>query len=255
MEITESLWILQRYSLLILPALVVAEQLGIPLPAVPALLGVGALAAAGQVSVPQVLGAIAVVALTVDLGWYELGRRRGAAVLTKICRMSLRPDAYVGRTERTFARYGAGFILVAKFVPGLTTLVPPLAGIAGIGRARFVIYEVGGVLLWAGTWLGSDTSSAMRSLRSLSPRPGWVACWAWWSSRRPVPMFLSGTCAGAFPLGRSSWCPTGPSSRRMYRPPSAVERWTRSDAIPTRRYATAHVTTLRWSLRPGEPRE
>jgi membrane protein DedA with SNARE-associated domain len=153
-DTTESLWLLQRYSLVILPALVVAEQFGIPLPAVPALLGVGALAAAGQVSLPQVLGVIAVVALTVDLGWYELGRRRGAAVLTKICRMSLRPDAYVCRTERTFARYGAGFILVAKFVPGLTTLVPPLAGIAGIGRARFVIYEVGGVLLWAGSWLG-----------------------------------------------------------------------------------------------------
>jgi membrane protein DedA with SNARE-associated domain len=173
-DTTESLWILQRYSLVILPALVVAEQLGIPLPAVPALLGVGALAAAGQVSVPQVLGVIAVVALAVDLGWYELGRRRGAAVLTKICRMSLRPDAYVGRTERTFARYGAGFILVAKFVPGLTTLVPPLAGIAGIGRARFAIYEVGGVLLWAGTWLGLGYffSDAVSSIALTAARLG-----------------------------------------------------------------------------------
>jgi membrane protein DedA with SNARE-associated domain len=170
----ESLWILQRYSLVILPALVVAEQLGIPLPAVPALLGVGALAAAGQVSVPQVLGVIAVAALAVDLGWYELGRRRGAAVLTKICRMSLRPDTYVGRTERTFARYGAGFILVAKFVPGLTTLVPPLAGIAGIGRARFAIYEVGGVLLWAGTWLGLGYffSDAVSSIALTAARLG-----------------------------------------------------------------------------------
>jgi membrane protein DedA with SNARE-associated domain len=173
-DTTESLWILQRYSLVILPALVVAEQLGIPLPAVPALLGVGALAAAGQVSVPQVLGVIAVVALAVDLGWYELGRRRGAAVLTKICRMSLRPDACVGRAERTFARYGAGFILVAKFVPGLTTLVPPLAGIAGIGRARFAIYEVGGVLLWAGTWLGLGYffSDAVSSIALTAARLG-----------------------------------------------------------------------------------
>ena len=171
---TESLWTLQRYSLVILPTLVVAEQLGIPLPAVPALLGVGALAAAGQVSLPQVLGVIVVVALSVDLGWYELGRRRGAAVLTKICRMSLRPHSCVGRTERTFARYGAAFILVAKFVPGLTTLVPPLAGIAGIGRVRFAVYEVGGVLLWAGTWLGLGYffSDAVSSIALTAARLG-----------------------------------------------------------------------------------
>jgi len=126
------------------------------------------------VSVPQVLGVIVAVALTVDLAWYELGRRRGAEVLTKICRMSLRPDAHVGRTERTFARYGAGFILVAKFVPGLTTLVPPLAGIAGIGRARFVIYEVGGVLVWAGTWLGLGYffSDAVSSIALTAARLG-----------------------------------------------------------------------------------
>src|SRR5262245_32172857 len=104
----ESLWILERYSLVILPALVVAEQLGIPLPAVPALLGVGALAAAGQASIPLVLGAITVVALSVDFVWYELGRRRGAGVLAKLCRMSLEPDSCVRRTERVFARYGAG---------------------------------------------------------------------------------------------------------------------------------------------------
>src|SRR5262245_10030097 len=173
MDSTESLWILQQYSLLILPALVVAEQFGIPLPAVPALLGVGALAASGQVSIPTVLGVIA-AAFTVDLTWYELGRRRGAAVLAKICRMSLRPNSSVGRTERIFARYGAGFILVAKFVPGLSTIVPPLAGIAGIGRARFAIYEVGGVLLWAGTWvgLGYYLSDAVSSIALAASRLG-----------------------------------------------------------------------------------
>lgn len=174
MDSTESLWILQQYSLLILPALVVAEQFGIPLPAVPALLGVGALAASGQVSIPMVLGVIAAAAFTVDLTWYELGRRRGAAVLAKICQMSLRPDSSVGRTERIFASYGAGFILVAKFVPGLSTIVPPLAGIAGIGRARFAVYEVGGVLLWAGTWvgLGYYLSDAVSSIALAATRLG-----------------------------------------------------------------------------------
>src|SRR5262245_17679881 len=121
--------LLAQYGVVILPALVVAEQVGVPLPAVPALLAVGALAASGRVSIPLVLTTIALVALTVDLGWYELGRRRGVSVLARLCRLSLEPDSCVRRTENVFARYGIRAMLIAKFVPGLTTVMPPLAGI------------------------------------------------------------------------------------------------------------------------------
>ena len=48
MSTTDSVQILERYSVVILPVLVVAEQVGVPLPAVPALLAVGALAAKGR---------------------------------------------------------------------------------------------------------------------------------------------------------------------------------------------------------------
>ena len=44
MDLTDGLSWLERYSVVILPVLVAAEQVGIPLPAVPALLLVGALA-------------------------------------------------------------------------------------------------------------------------------------------------------------------------------------------------------------------
>jgi len=154
MGLSESLQLLERYSVVILPALVIAEQVGVPLPAVPALLAVGALAASGRASIPLVLGAIAVVALTVDLGWYELGRRRGVGVLARLCRLSLEPDWCVRRTENVFARYGVRGMLIAKFVPGLTTVMPPLAGIFAVGRLRFAVYELVGVLLWAGIWMG-----------------------------------------------------------------------------------------------------
>jgi membrane protein DedA with SNARE-associated domain len=153
MSPADSLQILERYAVVILPVLVVAEQLGVPLPAVPALLGVGALAAHGRVSIPLVLCAIAFVALTADFGWYELGRRRGARVLAKLCRLSLEPDSCVRRAERVFTRHGARGMLVAKFVPGLTTVMPPLAGIFAVGRVRFALYDLGGVVLWAGTWM------------------------------------------------------------------------------------------------------
>jgi membrane protein DedA with SNARE-associated domain len=150
----DGLDLLARYGALILPILVVAEQVGVPLPAVPALLGVGALAANGRGSIPLVLGAITVVALVVDLTWYEVGRRRGAPVLARLCRLALEPDSCVRRTQDVFVRYGVRGMLVAKFLPGLTTVMPPLAGVFAVGRLRFVVYEILGVLLWAGLWIG-----------------------------------------------------------------------------------------------------
>ena len=154
MSPADSLPFLEHYGVAILPALVVAEQIGVPLPAVPALLAVGALAAHGRISIALVLGAISVVALTVDFGWYELGRRRGAGVLARLCRLSLEPDSCVRRAEGIFARHGVRGMLAAKFVPGLTTVMPPLAGVFAVARLRFALYDLGGVLLWAGTWLG-----------------------------------------------------------------------------------------------------
>jgi len=149
----ESLRVLDQYAVIILPGLVVGEQFGIPLPAVPMLLGVGALAAHGRGSLPLLLGTLSVVALAVDFGWYEFGRRRGARVLTRLCRLSLEPDSCVRRAENLFARFGVRAMLVAKFVPGLTTILPPLAGVFAVGRLRFALYELAGVLLWAGTWI------------------------------------------------------------------------------------------------------
>jgi membrane protein DedA with SNARE-associated domain len=154
MSPADSLQQLERYSLVILPALAVAEQFGIPLPAVPALLGFGALAAHGRGSVPLMLGTLALVTLSVDFGWYEVGRRRGARALAGLCRLTLEPDSCVQKAQRVFARLGARAMLIAKFVPGLTTILPPLAGIFAVGRVRFALFDIGGTLLWAGSWMG-----------------------------------------------------------------------------------------------------
>src|SRR3989442_14130885 len=154
MDLTDSVQLVERYSAVILPVLVVAEQVGIPLPAVPALLAVGALAAQGRVNILLVIGAIALVALPVDLVWHELGRRRGARVLSGLCRLSLEPDVCVRRTENLFIRHGVRALLVAKFLPGLTTVMPPLAGGFGVARLPFALYDLAGIVLWAGLWAG-----------------------------------------------------------------------------------------------------
>ena len=91
-----------------------------------------------------------------DLAWYEVGRRLGNDVLVRLYRWSSKPEDCRRRAEAAPApRHGARSMLVAKFVPGLTTVMPPLAGVFGVARLRFALYDLAGVLLWAGTWLSA----------------------------------------------------------------------------------------------------
>ena len=133
---------------------VFADQLGVPLPAIPALLGIGALAAAGKINTSLTLALIVAACLLADLIWYSLGRRLGSRVLRVLCKISLEPDSCVRRTENIFLRYGVRALLVTKFVPGLSAVAPPLAGIVGISAPRFAVYSALGGLLWGGTWTG-----------------------------------------------------------------------------------------------------
>jgi membrane protein DedA with SNARE-associated domain len=143
-----------NWGYVVLFAFVCAEQIGLPVPAVPVLLGIGALAGTGRMSIALALGVALAASLPADLVWYEVGRRRGGRVLGLICRLSLEPDSCVRSTENLFARRGVGALVVAKFFPGLSTLAPPLAGIVGIARSRFVVLDMLGAVVWAGAWLG-----------------------------------------------------------------------------------------------------
>jgi len=95
----------------------------------------------------------AIAAVLADGLWYQLGRKKGISVLQFLCRISLEPDSCVRRTEGVFAKQGARSLLIAKFVPGLSTAAPPLAGIFHMRRRRFLLWDTLGSLLWAGAFL------------------------------------------------------------------------------------------------------
>ncbi len=124
------------YGYLLLFVVVLAEQIGLPIPAAPVLLGVGALAGNGRMHLVIALAVAVAASLPPDLIWYELGRRRGSRVLGVLCRVSLEPDSCVRRTQNMFVRRGRRTLLVAKFLPGLSTIAPPLAGIVGSSTAH-----------------------------------------------------------------------------------------------------------------------
>jgi membrane protein DedA with SNARE-associated domain len=134
---------------------VFAEQVGLPIPSMPILMGAGALAGSHQLSFLVTLGLAVAASLLSDLIWYELGRRRGHAILNLICRISLEPDSCVRRTEDTFTRHGARSLLFAKFVPGLGTVAPPLAGMFRMRPSRFILWDFAGAFAWAGAFVGA----------------------------------------------------------------------------------------------------
>ena len=149
-----SVQVLLEYGYLVLYVFVLAEQLGLPIPALPVLLAVGTLAGIGRMSLAFALVVALFASLVPDILWYELGRRRGGRVLGLLCRISLEPDSCVRRTQRVFLKGGRFALLIAKFFPGLSTIAPPLAGIVGVGRRQFILLDGGGALLWAGSWMG-----------------------------------------------------------------------------------------------------
>ena len=146
--------ILVQYGYLVLFAFVLVEQIGLPIPAVPVLLGVGALAGTGRMSLPLALGAVLAASLPPDLVWFGLGRGRGARVLGFLCRISLEPDSCVRKTENLFMRLGRKALLVVKFIPGLSPIASALAGMVGVPRWQFVVLDGLGAMVWAGTWMG-----------------------------------------------------------------------------------------------------
>src|SRR5215510_243429 len=145
---------LLRHGYYVLPALVFAEQVGLPFPATPFLLAAGALAGRGHMNFWFCLALSTVAAVLADGLWYQLGRKKGISVLQFLCRISLEPDSCVRRTEGIFSKQGARSLIVAKFLPGLGLVTPPLAGIFRMRFRRFLLFDVIGSMLWAGAFLG-----------------------------------------------------------------------------------------------------
>ena len=129
---------------------VLAERAGLPLPAAPTLIFAGALAARGQLSVTAVFVAAFVACVLGDTLWYAAGVRYGRRVIGLLCRISLSPDSCVRATENRFAQSGRFTLVIAKFVPGLSMVVRPLAGMLKLGWRQFEVFNGLGAALWVG---------------------------------------------------------------------------------------------------------
>jgi membrane protein DedA with SNARE-associated domain/rhodanese-related sulfurtransferase len=155
--VTQNLvWLITQYGLLIVTANVFVDQIGLPVPAMPTLILAGALATSAF-GLSSLYVAAVLACIVPDCVWFLVGRRYGMRVLKTLCRISLEPDSCVNQTQSRFERWGVNSLMIAKFVPGLAIIAPPLAGAMRIAWPRFLgLSAIGGAI-----WVGSGLAAGM----------------------------------------------------------------------------------------------
>ncbi len=149
----ETVEFLVKHGYIVLFAAVLAEQSGFPLPSAPFLLAAGALAGLGRLNILEALALAILASLVGDSLWFYLGRSRGSSILRFLCKIALEPDSCVRQTGTVYSRYGADSLLFAKFVPGLSTVAPPMAGMYKLAPWKFALLDATGAALWAGSFM------------------------------------------------------------------------------------------------------
>ena len=147
---TLTLW-LEHIGVIAVFALVLVEQVGLPLPTYPVLIVAGAWSTQGGPALWKICAAAVAACIVADLAWYMAGRRIGSRVLRAMCRLSLEPDSCVSDTERLFQRFGTRTLVIAKFVPGLGAVTTAMSGVVNAPLPGFVAYDLVGATLWTGS--------------------------------------------------------------------------------------------------------
>jgi len=146
---------LLRHGVALVGLNVFLQQLGLPIPSVPTMMIAGALALDGRISAPGVFAVSVAASALADMLWFAAGRRFGYPVLKLLCRVSLSPDACVRQTEGIFERWGFPSLVLSKFVPGFSTVAPPMAGALRMSLPRFLLATVASAALWVGAAMGA----------------------------------------------------------------------------------------------------
>jgi len=125
---------------------------GLPMPLSVVLLAAGANAHRGTLNPGLLMLYAWVAALLGDTLMYLGGRYTGWWLLTGICRLSTNPEDCIFGSAKQFYERGPKCLLIAKFVPGLSTVAAPLAGSLNMRLGRFLRLDACGVALYVAAW-------------------------------------------------------------------------------------------------------
>jgi membrane protein DedA with SNARE-associated domain len=140
---------LTMYGLEGLALVLFLEAIGLPIPGALALLIAGAACASGKMqmhlALPLAIGAM----MTGDTLLFVIGRKTGWKLLAFLCRVSINPETCILRSAESFYRRGRITLVLAKFIPGINTMAPPLAGSMKMRLTQFFWLDLCGALLYA----------------------------------------------------------------------------------------------------------
>jgi membrane protein DedA with SNARE-associated domain len=140
--------LLNEYGVLIVFAAVLIGQLGVPIPAIAVLMGAGAMAGDDHAAV-FAFGVAGFAGCTIaDCLWFAVGRRYGTRALNTLYRLGHVSDSSARRIKTVFENFRSGTLVTAKFIPGLSWLVPPLSGALGMSWFHFALFSGIGSVLW-----------------------------------------------------------------------------------------------------------
>ena len=128
---------------------VLAEAVNLPLPAAVALVTAGAASANHSLQLPEVIGLAVLAMLLGDSLMFILGREMGWGLLGFLCKVSINPETCILRSAESFYRRGRVTLVVAKFVPGVNAMAPPLAGSMKMRYEQFLWLDGAGAALYA----------------------------------------------------------------------------------------------------------
>lgn len=131
---------------------VFAEQLGAPLPSYPLLVASGA-SADDPMRLVEFLFLASLACVLADLAWYWAGRHHGERILTWLAKLPFSHRKNAGTCSARFTERGAQWLLVSKFVPGMGAVATLMAGAQRMSLAQFLVYDILGSILWAGSAL------------------------------------------------------------------------------------------------------
>lgn len=137
-----------HHGYLLIFVVVLAEAIGLPVPAALALVAGGAAAAAGTLNVLKLVFVAISAMLIGDTLLFILGRYMGWSLLGLLCRLSVNPESCVLRSAESFYKRGKTTLLVAKFIPGVNTMAPPLAGSMRMPPEQFLRFDLAGASLY-----------------------------------------------------------------------------------------------------------
>lgn len=128
---------------------VLAEAVNLPLPAAVALITAGAASASHSLQPAGVVGSAVLAMLLGDSLMFVLGREMGWGLLGFLCKVSINPETCILRSAESFYRRGRVTLVIAKFVPGVNAMAPPLAGSMKMGFDQFLWLDAAGAVLYA----------------------------------------------------------------------------------------------------------